>query len=176
VSTLRARRRAKPVAPPTELAKDWRVDVRRDVVREDRPDPEAPKRTIRGGRRMDGLLDMHTRKQITDAQWTGAERFRDDLAVSQGARIQADQAGIRVVFSASRYGPTERQLDAQARVRGAWQATGLALAGVVSWVIVSGASVSDYAQAKAMRKQRACDMLDAALDRLAVFYSGEKSA
>jgi hypothetical protein len=112
------------------------------------------------------------RGQITAAQWHSVEDFRDDLARADGARLEANEAGIRVAVSPGRYGPTERQIDALTRVRGAVQAVGLApLGGVLSWVVISGGTISDYAEAKGVRKQRACEMLDACLDHLAEFYT-----
>jgi hypothetical protein len=42
------------------------------------------------------------------------------------------------------------------------------------WVVISGGTISDYAEVKQVRKQRACEMLDARLDRLADFYSRGK--
>jgi hypothetical protein len=47
----------------------------------------------------------------------------------------------------------------------------LALVGVLSWVVISGGTISDYAEVKQVRKQRACEMLNACLDWLADFYS-----
>jgi hypothetical protein len=61
-----------------------------------------------------------------------------------------------------------------ARVRGALQAVSLALGGLLSCVVISGGTISDCAQVKQMRKQRACEMLDTCLDRLADFYSRDK--
>jgi hypothetical protein len=46
-----------------------------------------------------------------------------------------------------------------------------AAGGVLSWVVISRGTISDYAEMKQVRKQRACEMLDACLDRPADYYS-----
>lgn len=149
-----------------------------DLQREDRPDPDAPKRTVRGARRRDGLRDMYEadrtrpeeRRRITDAHWHAAEAFRSDLAVASGAR--PPRAAVRVQGAGEAgYGPTERQVDATTRARGAHQAVGLIHAGVLSWVVISGGSLRDYETCKGIRHGRGTDMLVAALDRLADYYS-----
>jgi hypothetical protein len=80
-------------------------------------------------------------------------------------------ASLPSLATRARAGPTERQIDVLTRVRGALQTVGLALGGVLSWVVISRGTISNYAEVKQVRKQRACEMLDACLDRLADFYS-----
>lgn len=138
---------------------------RGDIEREERADGQ---RTVLGGRRKDGLRTMLMRGQITGAQWNGADKYRTDLAIASGASDRTP-GGAR---GNPGYGPTERQLDAQTRVRGATQAVGLIHAGITSWVIVSGGTIAGYAEGKRIGKETASLWLYAALDRLADFYSG----
>jgi hypothetical protein len=42
---------------------------------------------------------------------------------------------------------------------------------VLLWTVISGGAISDYAEVKQARKQRACEMLGACPDRLADYYS-----
>lgn len=140
------------------------------IVLEDRVDPDAITRDVRAARRRDGLRDLLSRKSITVQQWDAAERFRNDLATAAGARVIAEKAGVRVAFDATRYGPTEYQIDAQARVRAAWRHVGLIASGVVSWVVVSGGSVGDYDAATRRRGRSGTAMLIGALNRLAAYY------
>lgn len=138
---------------------------RSEIERDDRTDPDAPNRTIAGTRRRDGLRQMLSRGHLTDAEWTAAERFRDDLAFAAGARGSGGRG------SSGSYGPGKLQIDAQTRVNGALRAVGLVLGGVLSWVVISHGTIDGYATCKRIRLARASEMLHAALDRLAVFYS-----
>jgi hypothetical protein len=87
------------------------------LVREDRSNPDAPNRTVRGQAPRRAARDACAR-HISYAQWHAAEAFRNDLAAAGGARLEANEAGIWVAASIGRYGPTERQIDALGRVRG----------------------------------------------------------
>ena len=142
---------------------------RGEIVREDRADPDAQTRTVAGTRRRDGLRAMWSRGQIDGAQWTAAERYRDDLEVASGARPGTDNAGVR---STSRhYEPTALQIDAQTRVTGATLAVGLILNNVLVWVVVSRGTVADYAGCRGIGERRAGEMLRTALDHLVGFYT-----
>jgi hypothetical protein len=131
-----------------------------------------------------GSAHLHSRAELVGATgWVRCEggrrspprsgtRRKSSATICRGsARLNANETGIRVAAASGRYGPTERQIAALSRARGAMQAVGLALGGVLSWVVISGATISDYAEVKHVRKQRACEMLKACLDRLADFYS-----
>lgn len=142
------------------------------VVIEDRPDPSQPDRgrtpiTVRGARRYDGILAMFGSRS---PQFIAAERFRDDCAKAGGARAEAGEASVRLAFDPGRYGPSDAQIDAQARARAAWQAMGLVATGVVSWVVLGNGSLATYEQAKGGKKGRASMILGAALDRLVAHY------
>ncbi len=147
------------------------IMIRRgEIVREDRADPDNANRTVAGTSRRDGLRTMWAKGLIDGAEWHAATRFRDDLELASGARPnQGDNGGVR--STARHYEPGIAQIDAQTRVTGAWQAVGLVLTGVVSWVIVSRGTLSDYAECKGVRKERACQMLSTGLARLVVFYA-----
>lgn len=146
---------------------------RGQTVQEDRPDPEANSRTVTGFRRMDGLRTMYNRGTISFSQWEAAERLRADLEFSAGAReSQTDSAGIR--SNVISYGPTSLQLDAIRRVRDATQAVGLRLAGILSWVVISGGTLEGYASAKSVAHETAKSMMVGALDKLADFYSAQR--
>jgi len=146
----------------------WRGAALVDV--DTRPDGDHPTREVVGARRRDGLIDLYTRGSLDRAQFAAFARFRDDLSRADGARAHDDDSGVRAAFSAASYGPGDAQLDASARVAGAWQAMGLIAAGVVSWVVVSAGSVRDYETCKRQRNGSGAAMLRAAADRLIAYY------
>lgn len=143
------------------------------VVREDRADPEAPNRTVRGGRYLDPLRLMHERGTLSKERWHAVERFRDLLALAEGAKVaDPDLSGVRV-GGTSGPDPAMSRLDAQARVRGAWAVVGLARSGVVAWCVVSYGTLVAYAEAKRVDRGRATAMLMAALDDLDAHFQDD---
>ena len=143
--------------------------LRGEVLREDRPDIEAPNRQLSGARRRDYLREMKARHVITAAEWEAVERFRDDLAIASGSGhgVTIETAGIR---GTPGYGPTERQVDAVTRVRAAFEGVGLLLAPMLLWCIVAGVSGREYARMRRVPRGRALVMLHDTLEKLAAVY------
>ena len=137
----------------------------------DRPDPDAPQRTVRGARRYDALDDMRRRGSISESELVAAERFRTDCAQAAGARGGFDGAGGRTGFNPSSYGPSDAQIDAQTRARKAWQAIGMTASGVMAWVLLGNASLRSYVAGNNVSKGAASKSLRDGLARLADHYA-----
>lgn len=165
--------------PVTYLDPTTRKPVTREArVEESSWDDPADRNTAtkaawqaRGFRRRDGLRDLKARRVITDAHWVAAEQFRDDLDAADGAVVKPEIVST-TMCSTPGYGPAMQQLEAQQRVRDGWQAVGLVLSGVFSWVVVSYGSIRDYETCKSVKHGRGSQLLVTALGRLADHYAG----
>ena len=144
-------------------------DPRRTVVREFRPDPDAPGAPlVRGGRVRDPLRRMFECGQISKGQWDGVEAFRDDVDLSRGARTgAADSAGVRVGPS-NRNWPSDVMLDAWRRVARAMLRFTPVEGRLVVWTVVEYRSLRSFTRAEAMRDETGGQMLQRVLDQLAV--------
>ena len=176
VEFKRAARRRSPIALPATASLDMGPDIRHErgeLVRDERPDLDAPTKTISAARRKDGLRAMYDRGHIAGVQWAAAEKFRDDLAFADGAHPDGgENGGVRTAFDVHKSGPADAQIDAIGRVRGAWLAVGLLLSGVLCAVVVTGDTLDEWAATTGTPRRRAGDMLQAALDNLVAFYEG----
>lgn len=138
-----------------------------------------PNRTVRRARVADPLRRM-VRAGMRYRCMLAADRFRHDLEQAQAMRGVGSQLRPRIAV-----GPPAGAdmplgaLAAQARVRRAWQAIGLDLSGVFAWCVVPRPeadggpryrTIEGYALMARLRRQRAAEMLDAALHRLADHY------
>ena len=148
--------------------------ARREVVKEFREDPDSPPglaALIRGARVRDSLQTMEAARQITRAQWTAANRFRDDMAYAGGAQPGAlDNAGVRSPM-AGRAWPGDLQLDCLDRCRRVWawlEARNLTL--IVDHVVVWGGTLDAFASRQRCRRETATSLLQAGLNALVVFY------
>ena len=136
----------------------------------DRPDPDAPQRTVRGARRYDGLDELRRRGSISEAELVAAERFRTDCAQAEGARGGRDGGGSSG-FNPSGYGPSDAQIDAVTRARLAWQAIGLTSCGVMLWVVLGNGSINAFVAAHDVGKTTASKWLRDGLARLTDHYA-----
>ena len=143
-------------------------DPRRAVVKEFRPDPDAPGAPlVRGGRVRDPLRRMHESGQISKGQWDGVEAFRDDVDLSRGARTGGtDSAGVRVGPS-NRNWPSDVMLDAWRRVARAMRRFTPVEGRLVVWTVVEYRSLRSFTRAEGMRDETGSQMLQRVLDQLA---------
>jgi hypothetical protein len=103
-----------------------RVTLPARLMLEDRPDPDAPNRTVRGARYVDHLARTigADRKRWSDTdrlRYWAAELYRDDWAIGEdGASPNTGETlpSLRTGAPGS-YGPPDGRVDALARLRGA---------------------------------------------------------
>lgn len=134
----------------------------------DRPDPDAPKRTIRGARRYDPVRSACVPAWMQAA----AERFRDDVALADGVR---DGERVHVSSSGSAHGPAAAQIDAQTRAREAFQAIrdgecGAEAADAVRCMVLAGVPIEGYEAGRRLRRGEGRARLTVGLVRLAAHY------
>lgn len=134
-------------------------------------DGRRGQRTVRGYRVVDPLLHLHRRNptEVTAEHVRAAARLRNDYETANGAQCTA--AELRITSGAAGgKNPADVQLDAIARLRGAIQAVGPSLYGVLAPVVIHGWTVGRLAEARGSSAHRVTGYLVAALDRLADHY------
>lgn len=140
----------------------------------DRPDPDAPHRTVRGATRTDLLRRLLRQGAISDAQFDAAERLRTDHQIAEGVGYGRD-------YNASLMGTTDwhkrriARLEAQTRCREAWLAIRGAendawIADVVRCAVLAGCALADYDSARRVKHGTGSARLKEGLDRLAKYY------
>jgi len=143
--------------------------------RAERWDPDNPNLKIRAGRRLDPLRTMAERGHLSRAQWQTVERFRDDLDLADGARIGPGEVTYLWHPSGGVLTPSDRQLDAVERVRGALAAAGLAAIAIINFLIVEGRTLTEFCAVQRIGDRRAAEMLKTAIDKIDVYYQGVKT-
>ena len=151
---------------PAELRADLGPSIRRqrgDVVVTDAPDPDAPNRTIRRAALFDPLRRLRDEGTIETAHWVAAERFRDQLALSQGAR--EGEGGRLEPWQRCHY--AVRVADARAEVEASLQAVGLRLGGIFIALVVQRQGLRAYEREYRIRNGDGAELIRAALNALA---------
>lgn len=124
---------------------DGRLLIPPSVAVDERTDPDSPNRTVIGARREDPLLRIlrlahghDPRRWPPDVarQWRAAEWLRDDVALSQGARVVAD-AMPAMRSGTPCYGYSDARLDAIGRLRSALAVLDPVMVMIVQHVVVS---------------------------------------
>lgn len=145
---------------------------RGDVVEEWRPDPADPRATVRGVRVRDTLREMWTRGGLSDAQWTAAERYRDDVATASGGGLGMLRLTVGGGGSGAGWLPGDAQVAARGRLRRAHEALGPRLGAVAEALVIGGLTLADGARRLRCAKAAAGDRLRETLDVLADHYCG----
>lgn len=144
---MNARRRS-PIAPYLDPVTDLGPSLRRgtdgrmhawggaaSVMVEDRPDPDAARKTpVRGARRRDALRDLYNADTITKRHYDACMRFLDDCSLASGGGLVANWLASPS-GNGPRAGLPETQVSAITRVREAFHILGLNN-GVVFWRVV----------------------------------------
>ena len=143
-------------------------DPGRLVVKEYRRAPDKPDGPlIRGGRVRDPLRKMHEAKYISTRQWHGVERFRDDWALSQGAReLMPDNAGVRSPPT-NRNWPTDTQLLALERVTRTMAVLDEFQVRLMIWTVLWGRPLTDFVRDEHIRNETGSKLLQFVLTILA---------
>lgn len=150
-----------------------------DLVVNTVPDPDRPNTpaTIRRARVRDPVRAM-VAAGAPYRMLLAAERFRQDIERAAASKVPS-QLRPRITIGNGGGDPVPTNaLLAQARVAKAWQAVGLVYAGIMSWCVVpkpasaghTFGTIDGYAECRNMRRQRASDLLQDALTRLADHY------
>lgn len=153
---------------PAAIALDMGTAVRRargDVMVEDAPDPDAPKRTIRRARAV-WAPDVLLRTQAIDKQMhDAAVRYMDSYQL--GVLGAKDRSMVFVSRSGSPGGMAEARLAAVTDWRKATQAVGIILSPILTWCVLGHGTLRGYAADCGGSREAAHRSLLAALDRLA---------
>ncbi len=131
------------------------------------PDADNPNRSIRRQRVFDPLRRMLANGAISHAHWVAAERFRDCVALAEGARSGTGsrlEPWQRCHYSA-------RVADARQEVRGSLQAVGLRLSAVFTGAVLHQMPMREIERAGDLRRDQAPGMIVEALDRLAAYQA-----
>lgn len=155
-----------------------RVSLPAGLMVEDRPDPDAPNRTVRGVKRDDPLVRLFgaNRKAWSDVdrlRYWAAELYREDVAISDGARPDRPASWEeRIDHASASYGPAKYQIDGETRRREAYAIVPSKARPVFDWVVVRCAPLVKM-QGHSGRSHAALrSSLMAGLDALAVHYEG----
>ena len=152
------KRRAIPAEPILDHgAQPWRT------VKEDAPDPDNPNATIRRASVYDPLKRLEREGSIETAHVNAAERFRNCLALTQGAR---EGVGSVRLEPWQRCHYAARVADARAEVRASLQHVGLRLSAVFVAAVVAQQPIKAIAKDLHMGDRRVGDLLREALERL----------
>ena len=143
------------------------ADPRRTVVKEFRPDPDAPDgRLVRGGRVRDPLRRMFEAGQISKAQWDAVEAFRDDMDLAHGARPARGEEALVRGPAFGRTWPSEAQLDAWRRVARTMLAFNDQEARLLRWTVIQYRPLTAFVRQETMRNETGGRLLQQVLDRL----------
>lgn len=161
------------------LDRKGRVILPPDLMATDRPDPDAPNRTVRGVQRVDYLARIigPDRRQWTAQdrlRFWAAELYRDDHAIGEdGANPNpADSLPTFREGSPNGYTPTQLRVDALARLRGATACLPLVSRAVVRDVVLRAVPMGKVVERSGRRHSAVRHALMVGLDALAGHYEG----
>lgn len=160
------------------LDRKGRVILPPDLMATDRPDPDAPNRTVRGVQRVDYLARIigPDRRQWTAQdrlRFWAAELYRDDWAIGEdGARHTGDTLPSLRTGGPGGYGPPDGRVDALTRLRDALEALPLKSRMVVRHVVILGRPMTKVEGHSGRSHAALRSSLMAGLDALAVHYEG----
>lgn len=160
------------------LDRKGRVILPPDLVATDRPDPDAPNRTVRGVQRVDYLARIigPDRRQWTAQdrlRFWAAELYRDDHAIGEdGANPNpSDSLPTLRQGGPGGYGPTDGRVDALGRLRAATAALDAPLSRVVVRdVVVRGIPLHKLVARLGKRRPAVRQALMVGLDALTLHY------
>lgn len=167
---------AVPASPPRSTASDFGPELRlarREVVVEDAPDPDRPRRTIRRARVADPLSRMAKRGELSARHLAAAEALRalHGRCGFGGPGSPMDRLGMP---SAPAAAPGAGPLGAaELLARGELRRVllGLSTFGpVVRWVVLDGGRLDDFARASRRRRQAISLHFHDAMEALASWW------
>ena len=159
------------------LDRKGRVILPPDLVATERPDPDAPNRTVRGVQRVDYLARIigPDRRQWTAQdrlRFWAAELYRDDHAIGEdGANPNpADSLPTLRQGGPGAYGPTDGRVDALGRLRAATAVLPVVSVVVVRDVVLRAIPMGKVVARSGKRHSAVRHSLMVGLDALAVHY------
>jgi hypothetical protein len=154
-----------------------RIILPPDLMATDRPDPDAPNRTVRGVQRVDYLARIlgPDRRQWTAQdrlRFWAAELYRDDHAIGEdGANPNpSDSLPTLRQGGPGGYGPTDGRVDALGRLRAATAVLPLVSVVVVRDVVLRAIPMGKVVARSGKRHASVRHSLMVGLDALAVHY------
>lgn len=161
------------------LDRKGRVILPPDLMATDRPDPDAPNRTVRGVQRVDVLADMfgaNPRLWAKDdrRRYWAAELFRDDWELGEeGANPEmGDRDPTLRQKGGSTYCMTDARIAARTRLREAQAAIPSKSASMVRQVVIEATPVKKCRNYSGRKHSAMRHALMVGLDALAGHYEG----
>lgn len=161
------------------LDRKGRITLPPDLIAIDRPDPDAPNRTVRGVQRVDYLAriigpDRRQWSAQDRLRFWAAELYRDDYAVGEdGANPNpADSLPTLRKGTPGGYVPTDARVDAIGRLRAATAVLPLVSLVVVRDVVLRAVPMGKVVERSGKRHAAVRHSLMVGLDALAGHYEG----
>lgn len=161
--------------PLSTIDRKGRVTLPPDLIIHDRPDPQNPNRTVRGGHRVDRVAEVlggerKAWQQENRLRYWAAEIYRTDMALAGGASPDPRDHEPGSERVSSDYSRLDGQIDAIGRHRAAYEAIPVRSRPVVVHVVHRGWKLSAYASGRGYAVARVALMVG--LDALARHYEG----
>lgn len=152
-----------------------RVSLPPELLIHERPDPQNPNRTVRGGHRVDRVAEVlggerKNWRQEDRLRYWAVEIYRTDMALADGASPDPKDQEPGKHRVSSDYSRFDGQIDAIGRHRRAYEAIPVRSRPVLVHVVHKGWKLSAYAKGRGYALARVALMVG--LDALAVHYEG----
>lgn len=157
------------------LDRKGRVILPPDLVATERPDPDAPNRTVRGVQRVDYLAriigpDRRQWDSQDRLRYWAAELYRNDTALAEGATPDPKEREPGTDRAPGDYSRIDGQIDAISRQRAATASLPLVSRVVVRDVVVRGIPLHKLVARLGKRRPAVRQALMVGLDALTLHY------